>query len=203
MRTDLNEPPHSWVIIEPQFTLNQTSVEVLVATKETILVIDANEVQDQVQINNFFLKKRQKKKKINIKFFEKKSNSKVAHLNVLQSLQMEDFLHFLLQLVIFKSFQQIFKKIYLTLILQPLLFHSKLFGKSLLLLIILISHKKFSSFRCGNDSVVLYWPQILLMIGPQGEHISYDSIILLFFFFFFSSKKKIIKLDIIMMNLYF
>jgi hypothetical protein len=43
----LNEPPHSWVVVEPQFTLNRT-VEVLVATRETVLIVDASDVQDQV-----------------------------------------------------------------------------------------------------------------------------------------------------------
>jgi len=44
----LNEPPHSWVIIEPQFT-NSRSVEVLVATGETVLVVDANDAIDMVR----------------------------------------------------------------------------------------------------------------------------------------------------------
>ena len=48
---DLNEPPHSWIIIEPQFT-NSRNVEVLVATAETVLVVDGNDSQDQVRQGN-------------------------------------------------------------------------------------------------------------------------------------------------------
>jgi vacuolar protein sorting-associated protein 16 len=43
----LNEPPHSWVVIEPLYT-NSHNVEVLVATRETVLVVDGDSVQDQV-----------------------------------------------------------------------------------------------------------------------------------------------------------
>jgi len=42
----LNEPPHSWIVVEPQFTLSRAP-EVLVATRDTVLVVDAADVQDQ------------------------------------------------------------------------------------------------------------------------------------------------------------
>ncbi|RUS17640.1 Vps16, N-terminal region-domain-containing protein, partial [Endogone sp. FLAS-F59071] len=43
----LSEPPHSWTIIPPQYTLSR-HVEVLLATRSTIIVIDALEAQDQL-----------------------------------------------------------------------------------------------------------------------------------------------------------
>lgn len=49
----LNEPPHSWAVIPPQYTLSR-HVEVLLATGSTILTVDAKESQDQVIII-FFL----------------------------------------------------------------------------------------------------------------------------------------------------
>ena len=27
---------------------------------------------------------------------------------------------------------------------------------------------------CGNDSVLLYWDRLLLMVGPQGEWVKYS-----------------------------
>ncbi|ORX75377.1 hypothetical protein K493DRAFT_247355 [Basidiobolus meristosporus CBS 931.73] len=42
----LNEPPHSWAIIPPSYTLSR-HVEVLLATGTTILVVDATDAQDQ------------------------------------------------------------------------------------------------------------------------------------------------------------
>ncbi|KAG9293340.1 hypothetical protein G9A89_007586 [Geosiphon pyriformis] len=43
----LNEPPHSWTVIPPQYTLSR-HVEVLLATGSTILTVDAKESQDQL-----------------------------------------------------------------------------------------------------------------------------------------------------------
>ncbi|CAG8500529.1 11622_t:CDS:10 [Diversispora eburnea] len=43
----LNEPPHSWAVIPPQYTLSR-HVEVLLATGSTILTVDAKEAQDQL-----------------------------------------------------------------------------------------------------------------------------------------------------------
>lgn len=42
----LDEPPHSWTIVPPQFTLSR-HVEVLIATGSTILVVDSNEATDE------------------------------------------------------------------------------------------------------------------------------------------------------------
>ncbi|CAG8453383.1 779_t:CDS:10 [Ambispora leptoticha] len=42
----LNEPPHSWTVIPPQYTLSR-HVEVLLATGSTIFTVDAKESQDQ------------------------------------------------------------------------------------------------------------------------------------------------------------
>ncbi|KAG0177300.1 hypothetical protein DFQ28_006131 [Apophysomyces sp. BC1034] len=44
--TGLIEPPHSWAVIPPQFTLSR-HVEVLIATGSTVLVVDSKEAQDQ------------------------------------------------------------------------------------------------------------------------------------------------------------
>ncbi|CAG8569116.1 1317_t:CDS:10 [Ambispora gerdemannii] len=44
---ELNEPPHSWTVIPPQYTLSR-HVEVLLATGSTILTVDAKESQDQL-----------------------------------------------------------------------------------------------------------------------------------------------------------
>jgi len=46
---NLNEPPHSWIVIEPQHTLSRT-VEVLVATRESILLVDGSMTQDMVPL---------------------------------------------------------------------------------------------------------------------------------------------------------
>ncbi|CAG8504867.1 16310_t:CDS:10 [Funneliformis caledonium] len=43
----LNEPPHSWTVIPPQYTLSR-HVEVLLATGSTILTVDTKESQDQL-----------------------------------------------------------------------------------------------------------------------------------------------------------
>ncbi|CAG8842995.1 11936_t:CDS:2, partial [Racocetra persica] len=42
----LNEPPHSWTLVPPQYTLSR-HVEVFLATGTTILTVDAIESQDQ------------------------------------------------------------------------------------------------------------------------------------------------------------
>ncbi|KAI9248907.1 Vps16, C-terminal region-domain-containing protein [Sporodiniella umbellata] len=42
----LDEPPHSWTVVPPQFTLS-SHVEVFIATGQTILVVDGNETTDQ------------------------------------------------------------------------------------------------------------------------------------------------------------
>lgn len=43
---NLEEPPHSWTVVPPQFTLSR-HVEVLIATGSTILVVDSKEATDQ------------------------------------------------------------------------------------------------------------------------------------------------------------
>ncbi|CAI2176411.1 4285_t:CDS:10 [Funneliformis geosporum] len=43
----LNDPPHSWTVIPPQYTLSR-HVEVLLATGSTILTVDTKESQDQL-----------------------------------------------------------------------------------------------------------------------------------------------------------
>ena len=43
----INEPPHSWTVIPPKFTLSR-HVEVLIAHNSTILVVDATEARDEV-----------------------------------------------------------------------------------------------------------------------------------------------------------
>lgn len=45
----INEPPHSWTVIPPKFTLSR-HVEVLLAINSTILVVDATEARDEVRI---------------------------------------------------------------------------------------------------------------------------------------------------------
>ncbi|OAD74766.1 hypothetical protein PHYBLDRAFT_124139 [Phycomyces blakesleeanus NRRL 1555(-)] len=45
--TGLIEPPHSWAVIPPQYTLSR-HVEVLIATGATVLVVDSKESQDQL-----------------------------------------------------------------------------------------------------------------------------------------------------------
>ncbi|KAI1311299.1 hypothetical protein EDD11_003512 [Mortierella claussenii] len=42
----INEPPHSWTVIPPKFTLSR-HVEVLLAVNSTILVVDATEARDE------------------------------------------------------------------------------------------------------------------------------------------------------------
>ncbi|KAF9899141.1 hypothetical protein BX616_003227 [Lobosporangium transversale] len=42
----INEPPHSWTVIPPKFTLSR-HVEVLLAFNSTILVVDATEARDE------------------------------------------------------------------------------------------------------------------------------------------------------------
>ncbi|KAG0040394.1 hypothetical protein BGZ82_003119 [Podila clonocystis] len=42
----INEPPHSWTVIPPKFTLSR-HVEVLLAINSTILVVDATEARDE------------------------------------------------------------------------------------------------------------------------------------------------------------
>ncbi|KAF9172947.1 hypothetical protein BGX21_004216 [Mortierella sp. AD011] len=44
--TGINEPPHSWTVIPPKFTLSR-HVEVLLAVNSTILVVDATEARDE------------------------------------------------------------------------------------------------------------------------------------------------------------
>ena len=46
----LNDPPHSWTVIQPQYSSSR-HVEVLLATGVTILTVDAKEAQDQVRID--------------------------------------------------------------------------------------------------------------------------------------------------------
>lgn len=45
----INEPPHSWTVIPPKFTLSR-HVEVLLAINSTILVVDATEARDEVRV---------------------------------------------------------------------------------------------------------------------------------------------------------
>lgn len=47
---ELTSPPHSWAVLEPQFSLSR-AVEVMIATEDTILVVDSNTTQDQVPAN--------------------------------------------------------------------------------------------------------------------------------------------------------
>ncbi|KAG0042078.1 hypothetical protein BGZ83_000922, partial [Gryganskiella cystojenkinii] len=42
----INEPPHSWTVIPPKFTLSR-HVEVLLAINSTVLVVDATEARDE------------------------------------------------------------------------------------------------------------------------------------------------------------
>jgi hypothetical protein len=45
---EIHEPPHSWAIIPPKYTLSR-HVEVLLAVNSTILVVDGTvEVRDEV-----------------------------------------------------------------------------------------------------------------------------------------------------------
>ncbi|KAG0200791.1 hypothetical protein BGX28_006226 [Mortierella sp. GBA30] len=43
----INEPPHSWTVIPPKFTLSR-HVEVLLAVNSTIVVVDATEARDEL-----------------------------------------------------------------------------------------------------------------------------------------------------------
>ncbi|KAF9437396.1 hypothetical protein BGZ76_000869 [Entomortierella beljakovae] len=43
----INEPPHSWTVIPPKFTLSR-HVEVLLAVRNTVLVVDKEEVRDEL-----------------------------------------------------------------------------------------------------------------------------------------------------------
>ncbi|KAF9961902.1 hypothetical protein BGZ72_001009 [Mortierella alpina] len=43
----INEPPHSWTVIPPKFTLSR-HVEVLLAVNSTIIVVDATEARDEL-----------------------------------------------------------------------------------------------------------------------------------------------------------
>lgn len=43
----INEPPQSWTVIPPKFTLSR-HVEVLLAVNSTVLVVDATEARDEV-----------------------------------------------------------------------------------------------------------------------------------------------------------
>lgn len=43
----INEPPQSWTVIPPKFTLSR-HVEVLLAINSTVLVVDATEARDEV-----------------------------------------------------------------------------------------------------------------------------------------------------------
>ena len=45
--TGLDQEPHSWTVIPPQYTLSR-HVEVLIGTGSTILVVDSKETVDQV-----------------------------------------------------------------------------------------------------------------------------------------------------------
>ncbi|KAG0320863.1 hypothetical protein BGZ99_004280 [Dissophora globulifera] len=44
--TGINEPPHSWTVIPPKYTLSR-HVEVLMAVRSTILVVDATEAREE------------------------------------------------------------------------------------------------------------------------------------------------------------
>jgi hypothetical protein len=47
----ISEPPHCWTVILPQFTLSR-HVEVLIASAETIIVVDAQDATDQVRVTD-------------------------------------------------------------------------------------------------------------------------------------------------------
>ncbi|CAG8511137.1 12226_t:CDS:10 [Acaulospora morrowiae] len=123
----LNDPPHSWTVIPPQYTLSR-HVEVLLATGSTILTVDAKESQEQPFNQGPFTKMAVSPNGAFLALFT--NDGKL--------------------LVVSTDFQKIFTEF-------PT--NSQASPKQLV--------------WCGTDSVVLYWDQIVLMIGPFGGYIKY------------------------------
>ena len=171
---DLNEPPHSWVVIEPQFT-NSRNIEVLVATAETVLVVDANDAQDQVRIgparNSIPLRMPSKKKK--------KKKSAPANTDTARHVGRRCAPAPL-------RLQRFDKGPVTSMSVSPNGRLLALFtAEGILQVISTDFQKNFSVFAtktraalnqlvwCGVDSVVLHWDKLLLMVGPNGDYIEY------------------------------
>ncbi|KAG0225975.1 hypothetical protein BGW42_003963 [Actinomortierella wolfii] len=125
--TGINEPPHSWTVIPPKFTLSK-HVEVLLAYNNTILFVDATEVRDEHVNQGPFTKMAVSPDGSFLALFNEEGKLWVV---------ATDFS---------KSLSEFSTK-------------SKLPPQQLV--------------WCGTDSVILYWDQIVLMVGPHGDWIKY------------------------------
>ncbi|CAG8571415.1 7902_t:CDS:10, partial [Paraglomus occultum] len=124
----LNEPPHSWTVIPPQFTLSR-HVEVLLATGTTILAVDQIGAVDQLITQGPFTK------------MAVSPNGKFLALFTTDG-----------RLLVFASD----------------------FSKNLTEFPTKSKIPPHQLVWCGTDSAVLYWDNIVLMIGPFGDFIKYS-----------------------------
>ncbi|RIB09211.1 Vps16, C-terminal region-domain-containing protein, partial [Gigaspora rosea] len=123
----LDDPPHSWTLIPPQYTLSR-HVEVLLATGSTILTVDVIETQNQFLQQGPFTK------------MDVSPNGKFLALFTNEGKLM----------VISTDFQKNLSE-----------FATK------------AQDPPQQLVWCGIDSVVLYWDNLLLMIGPFGDWVRY------------------------------
>jgi vacuolar protein sorting-associated protein 16 len=125
----LDEPPTSWCVMEPRFTLSGT-VEVLVATRSgTILVVDADGVEDQLLSSGPFTRLAVAPTGKILACFSASGKLIVVTSDFSKTLSEFDT-------------------------------QSKVAPEQLV--------------WCGTDSVLLYWEEILLMVGPAGDWIKYS-----------------------------
>ncbi|OZJ06505.1 hypothetical protein BZG36_00636 [Bifiguratus adelaidae] len=131
----LNEPPHSWAVIPPQYTLSG-HVEVLLATGQTVIVIDPKEAQDQASLTLLL--------SLTQGPFLKMAVSPNGKLLALFTVTGRVW-------VISSDFQQDYSSFNT---------ESKVAPQQLV--------------WCANDSVVLYWDKVVLMVGPHGDFIKFS-----------------------------
>jgi hypothetical protein len=123
----LEEPPHCFAVIEPQYTLSG-SLEVLIAVGSTVLMVDADSVQDQT---------------VSIGPLQKMTLSPNGNF-------LACFSHDGRLLVVTTDFSKTLSEFTTESALPP-----------------------EQLVWCGVDSVLLYWEEMLLMVGPYGDFVKY------------------------------
>lgn len=124
---NLTDKPYSWIIVPPQYTLSR-SLEVFIAVKNTIFVVDISDVQDQLLIQGPFLKMCVSPDGKLLALFTSKGELWVISTDFQKNLSQ-----------------------YSTGSKEP----------------------PEQMVWCGADTVLLYWPGTLLMVGPFGDWIKY------------------------------
>ncbi|KAJ7569267.1 hypothetical protein O6H91_01G069300 [Diphasiastrum complanatum] len=124
---NLEEPPHCFAVIEPQFTLSG-HLEVLLAVGDSVLMVDADSVQDQA---------------VSIGPVQKMAVSPNGNF-------LACFTHDGRLLVVSTDFSKNLSEFNTESALPP-----------------------DQLLWCGLDSVLLYWEETLLMVGPYGDFVKY------------------------------